>query len=149
MYRMDGVMSHRKWRETKQHPSMLPGQAGPDICLVSFCFLCDIHSIHSVDSESSESRLRLLLRRPHENVGDLHVLGRLEYVLDVVRHVLGLQTLDRLVEGLRLALAPLVHREGELGLDQAGADLRHADVLCLLLVEKLKKEKKMGDKTWH
>ena len=29
-------------------PSMLPGPAVPGCCLVSFCFLCDIHSIHSV-----------------------------------------------------------------------------------------------------
>ena len=27
---------------------MLPGPAVPGYCLVSFCFLCDIHSIHSV-----------------------------------------------------------------------------------------------------
>ena len=42
-------MSHRKQRENKQHPSMLSGPAVPGCCLVSFCFLCDIHSIHSVD----------------------------------------------------------------------------------------------------
>ena len=41
-------MSHRKRRETKQQPSMLPGPAVPFCCLVSFCFWCDIHSIHSV-----------------------------------------------------------------------------------------------------
>ena len=41
-------MWHRKWRETKQNPSMFPGPAVPGCCLVSFCFLCDIHSIHSV-----------------------------------------------------------------------------------------------------
>ena len=41
-------MSHRKWRETKQQPIMLPGPAVPGCCLVSFCFLVDIHSILSV-----------------------------------------------------------------------------------------------------
>ena len=41
-------MSHRKRRETKQQPSMLPGPAMPGCCLVSFHFLSDIHSIHSV-----------------------------------------------------------------------------------------------------
>ena len=41
-------MSHRKWRETKQQPIMLPGPAVPGCCLVSFCFPCDIHCIHSV-----------------------------------------------------------------------------------------------------
>ena len=41
-------MSHRKGRETKQQPSMLPGPAVPGCCLVYFHFLCDIHSIHSV-----------------------------------------------------------------------------------------------------
>ena len=39
-------MSHRKWKETKQQP----GTAGPGnilgCCLVSLCFLCDIHSVH-------------------------------------------------------------------------------------------------------
>ena len=38
-------MSHRKRRETKQQPSMFPGSAVPGCCLVSFCFLFDIHSI--------------------------------------------------------------------------------------------------------
>ena len=32
-------MVHRKWKETKQHPSMLPGPAVPGYCLVSFHFL--------------------------------------------------------------------------------------------------------------
>ena len=41
-------MSHRKRRETKQEPSMLPSPAVPGCCLVSFHFLCDIHYIHSV-----------------------------------------------------------------------------------------------------
>ena len=41
-------MSHRKWRETKQQPSMLPGPAVPGCCLVYLCFLCNIYSIHSV-----------------------------------------------------------------------------------------------------
>ena len=39
------VMSHMKWRETKQQPSMLPCPAVPGCCLVSFLFLCDIHSV--------------------------------------------------------------------------------------------------------
>ena len=38
-------MSHRKRRETKQQPSMLPGPAVPGCCLVNFHFLCDIHSV--------------------------------------------------------------------------------------------------------
>ena len=41
-------MSHRKWRETKQQP----GTAGPGnilgCCLVSLCFLYDIHSNGSI-----------------------------------------------------------------------------------------------------
>ena len=32
-------MSHRKWKETKQQPSMLPGPAVPGCSLVSFHFL--------------------------------------------------------------------------------------------------------------
>ena len=32
-------MAHRKWKETKQLPSMLPGPAVPGCCLVSFYFL--------------------------------------------------------------------------------------------------------------
>ena len=45
-----GWISHRKRRETKQvkqQSSMMPGPAVPGCCLVSFCFLCDMHSIHS------------------------------------------------------------------------------------------------------
>ena len=41
-------MSHRKWRETKQQPSMLHCPAVPGCCLVSFEFLCDIPFIHFV-----------------------------------------------------------------------------------------------------
>ena len=43
-------MSHRKQRETKQQPSMLPGPAVPGCCLGSFRFLCNIHSSHSIRS---------------------------------------------------------------------------------------------------
>ena len=35
-------MAHRKWKETKQQPSMLPGPAMPGCSLVSFHFLWDI-----------------------------------------------------------------------------------------------------------
>ena len=35
-------MAHRKWKETKQLPSMLPGPAVPGSCLVSFHFLLAI-----------------------------------------------------------------------------------------------------------
>ena len=31
-------MSHRKWKETKQEPCMLPGPAVPGCCLISFHF---------------------------------------------------------------------------------------------------------------
>ena len=41
-------MSHRKGRETKQQPIMLPGPAVPGCSLVSFRFMWDMHSIHSV-----------------------------------------------------------------------------------------------------
>ena len=40
-------MWHRKRRENKQQPSMLPGPAVPGCCLVSLCFLCDITTLHS------------------------------------------------------------------------------------------------------
>ena len=43
-----GWMSHRKWKETKQQPSMLPGPAVPGCCLVSFHFLCCILYSRSV-----------------------------------------------------------------------------------------------------
>ena len=55
-------MSHRKRRETKQQPSMLPGPAVPGCCLVSFCFLCDIHSIHSI--EPDPIFIPVVVRRP-------------------------------------------------------------------------------------
>ena len=51
-----GCMSHRKRRETKQQPIMLPGPAVPGCCLVSFGFLCDIHSIHSVQTHGRGRR---------------------------------------------------------------------------------------------
>ena len=41
-------MTHRKWRETKQQPIMLPGPAVPGGCLVSFHFLWAILSTSTV-----------------------------------------------------------------------------------------------------
>ena len=43
-----GWMAHRKWKEIKQQPSMLPGPAVPGCCLVSFHFLWAIHPIRPV-----------------------------------------------------------------------------------------------------
>ena len=43
-----GWISHRKWKETKQQPNMLPGPAVLGCCLVSFHFLWAIHPIRPV-----------------------------------------------------------------------------------------------------
>ena len=45
-----GWMSHWKWKETKQQPSMLPGPAVSGCCFISFHFLWAIHPIHPVQS---------------------------------------------------------------------------------------------------
>ena len=42
------MMAHRKWKQFKQQPSMLPGSAVPGSCLVSFYFLCAILSTSTV-----------------------------------------------------------------------------------------------------
>ena len=44
-------IEHRKWRETKQQPIILPGPAVPGCCLVSLHFLCYILCSRSVRSE--------------------------------------------------------------------------------------------------
>ena len=41
-------MAHRKWKESKQQPSMLPGPAVPGSCLVSFHILWAILSTSTV-----------------------------------------------------------------------------------------------------
>ena len=41
-------MAHRKWKEFKQQPSMLPGSAVPGCCLASFHFLWAILSTGTV-----------------------------------------------------------------------------------------------------
>ena len=55
-------MLHRKWKETKQQP----GTAGPGnilgCCLVSLCFLCDIHSVHTLLLNTHAAHSNLLLR---------------------------------------------------------------------------------------
>ena len=55
------MMSHRKWKETKHEPSMLPGPAKPGCCLISFNFLWAIHPIRPVVllglAQSKPSRL--------------------------------------------------------------------------------------------
>ena len=40
-----GWMAHRKWKESKQQPSMLPGPAVRGCCLISFHFLWAIRPI--------------------------------------------------------------------------------------------------------
>ena len=42
-------MAHRKWRETKQLSSVLPGPAVLGCCLISFRFLWAIHPIRPVE----------------------------------------------------------------------------------------------------
>ena len=46
-----GWMSHRKWKKTKEQPSMLPGPALPGCCLISFNFLWAIHPIRPVQTQ--------------------------------------------------------------------------------------------------
>ena len=46
-------MAHRKWKESKQQPSMLPSPAVPGCCLISFHFLSAIHPIRPVQVEVS------------------------------------------------------------------------------------------------
>ena len=46
-------MSHRKWRETKQHPSRDTSGHQISCSLVSLHFLCDILSSHSVRTHTS------------------------------------------------------------------------------------------------
>ena len=46
-------MAHRKWKESKQLPSMLPGTAAPGCCLVSFHFLWAILCPQAVQRYSS------------------------------------------------------------------------------------------------
>ena len=41
-------MSHRKWKEAKQEPCMLPGPAVPGCYLILFHFLWAIHPIRPV-----------------------------------------------------------------------------------------------------
>ena len=43
-----GRMAHRKWKEIKQQPSMLPAPAVPGSCLVSIYFRWAIHPIRPV-----------------------------------------------------------------------------------------------------
>ena len=44
-------MAHRKWRETKQLPSLLPGPAVPGCSLIPFHFLWAILCPQTVDTE--------------------------------------------------------------------------------------------------
>ena len=44
-------MAHRKWKESKQQPSMLPGPAVPGCCLVSFHILWAILSTSTVKKD--------------------------------------------------------------------------------------------------
>ena len=52
-------MAHRKWKETKQLPSMLPGPAVPGSCLVYFHVLWTILSTSTVQQLTVKDPLRL------------------------------------------------------------------------------------------
>ena len=56
-------LPHRKWKETKQQPSMLPGPAVPGCCLVSFHFLWAILCPQAVHQHPNFT-LKLGLVRP-------------------------------------------------------------------------------------
>ena len=62
-------MAHRKWKESKQQPSMLSGPAEPGSCLVSFHILWAILSTSTVQSTSK--RLYLGCAIPPTGWGDL------------------------------------------------------------------------------
>ena len=49
-------MTHRKWKESKQQPSMLPGPAVPGCCLVSFHILWAILSTSTIGKEKPLNR---------------------------------------------------------------------------------------------
>ena len=52
-------MAHRKWKEIKQQPSMLPGPAVPGSCLASFYFRWAIHPIRPVYPAPDDSVVQL------------------------------------------------------------------------------------------
>ena len=60
-------MAHRKWKEIKQQPSMLPGPAVSGSCLASFHFLWAIHPIRPVQPNSLGT-LRKHFTKPSEQV---------------------------------------------------------------------------------
>ena len=61
-------MAHRKWKETKQQPSMLPGPAVPGFCLVSFHILLAILSKSTVDEQVFCGRSFFCSNRKHDSV---------------------------------------------------------------------------------
>ena len=59
-------MAHRKWKEIKQQPSMLPGPDVPVCCLVYFHFMRAIYPIHPVELvEDCPRRQHVLCVRLH------------------------------------------------------------------------------------
>ena len=59
-------MANRKWKATKQLPSMLPGPAVPGCCLVYFHFLCAILCPQAVQAKSTrDSTKPTILLEPH------------------------------------------------------------------------------------
>ena len=73
-------MEHRKWRETKHQPSMLPSPAVPGCCLVSFHFLCYILCSPSVQEYMNFRRI-VQLDHPVEGPSAL-AAGQLVLLLD-------------------------------------------------------------------
>ena len=65
-----GWMAHRKWKEIKQQPSMLPGPAVPGCCLFSFHFLWAIHPIRHVQAllDGLAKLLQLAVSREDERL---------------------------------------------------------------------------------
>ena len=60
--RMERI-AHRKWKESKQQPSMLSGLAVPGCCLIYFHYLWAIHPIRPVCKAASASDFSQPLQR--------------------------------------------------------------------------------------
>ena len=63
-------MAHRKWKEFKQQPSMLPGPAVPGGCLVSFHNLWAILSTSTVQLADAIAQMLMVL--PQDVVEKFH-----------------------------------------------------------------------------
>ena len=97
-----GWMAHRKWKESKLQPSMLPGPAVPGSCLASFHFRWAIHPIRPVLFALWDYPIHVRRRKPN----GMEFIESIEETTDRINPIEAIAELSRSVVQSIILFAP-------------------------------------------